>query len=164
VSADRLNQPEPRWLAEDQGLPGDFLVGFTRGLMAHREQLLRDGQPPQAARERAVIEAVQAFAASADQRGWTVAERRIASLAGDTLGLEQEYRDRHGYEPELARLYAVCEVLEGERARQEIPLPWRREADPPQRPDPDHERHLSERTGPDGRTDRVRTREDGRER
>jgi hypothetical protein len=164
VSADRLNQPEPRWLAEDQGLPGDFLVGFTRGLMAHREQLLRDGQPPQTARERAIAEAVQAFAAAADQRDWTVDERRIASLAGDTLGLEDEYRERHGYEPELARLYAVGEVLEGERAREEVPVPWRREADPPQRPDPAHERHPSKPTAPDGRTDTVRTREAGHER
>ena len=133
MSADR---PGPRRLAEDQGVPGDFLVGFTRGLMDRREQLLRDGQPPAAARESAVAEAVQAFAAGVDQRGWTVGERRIASLADDTLGLEEEYRDQHGYEPELARLFAVGEVLEGERAREEVPLPWRSEADPSQRPTP----------------------------
>jgi hypothetical protein len=146
-------------------MPGEFLVGFTRGLMDRREQLLGDGQPPETARERAVAEAVRAFTAGADERGWTVEERRIASLAGDTLGLEDEYRDRHGYEPELARLYAVCEVLEGERARQEIPLPWRSEGDPSQRPDPvRQQRHPSERTSPDGRTDRARTREAGRER
>jgi len=147
-------------------MPGDFLVGLTRGLMDRREQLVAEGQPPAVARQRAVAEAVQAFVAGADERSWTVEERRIASLAGDTLGLEDEYRDRHGYEPELARLYAVCEVLEGERAREEIPLPWRRsEADPPQRPDPARQqRQPSERTRPDGRTDRVRTREADRER
>jgi hypothetical protein len=128
VSADRSTRPEPRWLPEDQGLPGDFLVGFTRGLMDRREQLVGDGQPPEMARERAVGEAVQAFHAGAGQRGWTVEERRIASLAGDALGLEDEYRDRHGYEPELARLYAVGEVLESERLRGEIPVPWWREA------------------------------------
>jgi len=164
VSADRLDRPEPRWLAEDQGMPGDFLVGFTEGLMDRREQLLRDGHPPGRAQEQAVAEAVQAFAAGADQRDWTVEERRVASLADDTLGLEEEYRDRHGYQLELARLYAVCEVQEGERARQEIPLPWLRSmADPPQRPDPAHERYPSERTRPDGPTT-VRTREAGRER
>ncbi len=164
MSADRQTPPEPRRLGEDQGMPGEFLVGFTRGLMDHREQLLREGQPTTVARERVVAEAVQAFAADADERGWTVSERRIASLASDTLGLEDEYRDRHGYEPELARLYAVCEVLEGEGARQEIPLPWRSEADPPQRPEPGGQQRRPERTGLDGRTDRARTREAGHER
>ena len=164
MSADRPTQPEPRRLGEDQGMPSEFLVGFTDRLLDRRAQLLRQGQPPEAARERAVAEAVQAFAADADERGWTVSERRIASLASDTLGLEEEYRDRHGYQLELARLYAVCEVQEGERARQEIPLPWLRSmADPPQRPDPAHERYPSERTRPDGPTT-VRTREAGRER
>ena len=165
MSADRPTRPEPRRLAEGQGMPGDFLVGFTDRLLDRRQQLLRDGHPPQTARERAVAEATRAFAAGADERGWTVEERRIASLAGDTLGLEEEYRERHGYEPELARLYAVGEVLEGERAREEIPLPWLRSAaDPPQRPDPAHERHPSERTRPDGHADTVRTREAGHER
>jgi hypothetical protein len=113
----------------------------------------------------AVAEAVQAFAAGADQRGWTVSQRRIASLAGDTLGLEDEYRDRHGYGPARARLYAVGEVLEGERARQEAPLPWRRwEADPPQRPDPVGRERQPQRTPLDGRTDRVRARETDGER
>ena len=165
MSADRPTRPEPRWLAEDQGLPGDFLVAFTEGLMDRRGQLVRDGHPPETARELAITEAVQAFRTGASERGWTVQERRIASLAGDTLGLEEEYRDRHGYEPELARLYAVGEVLEGERARQEVPLPWRSEAGPPQRSDPARQqRHPSERTQPDGRTDKVRTREAGHER
>jgi hypothetical protein len=164
ISADRLDRPEPRRLAEDQGMPSDFLVAFTDRLMDRREQLLGDGQPPQAARKLAVAEAVQAFRTGADERGWTVADRRIASLAGDTLGLEDEYRDRHGYEPALARLYAVGEVLEGERAREEIPLPWRQAGGPPQRPDPAEERHPSERMGPDGRADSVRTREAGHER
>ena len=165
MSVDRPTRPEPRRLGEDQGMPGDFLVGFTHRLMDRREQLVRDGQPPESARERAVVEAVQASGAGADQRGWTVPERRIAQLAGDTLGLEDEYRDQHGYEPQLARLYAVGEVLEGERARQEVPLPWLRSAaDPPQRPDPAHERHPSERTRPDGHADTVRTREAGHER
>jgi hypothetical protein len=111
-----------------------------------------------------VAEAVRAFAAGADERGWTVEERRIASLADDTLGLEEEYRDRHGYEPELARLYAVGELLEGERIRGEVPVPWWREADPPQRPEPDRQQRRPERTGPDGRPDRVRTLEAGHER
>jgi hypothetical protein len=134
-------------------MPGDFLVGFTRGLMDRREQLVRQNQPPETARAQAVGEAVQAFRVGADRRGWTVDGRRIASLAGDTLGLEDEYRDQHGYEPELARAFAVGEVLEGERAREEFPLPWwRSEADP------------SERTRPDDRADRVRTREAGHER
>jgi hypothetical protein len=133
MSADR---PDLRRLGEDQGLPGDFLVGFTEGLMDRREQLLRDGHPPGIAREQAVAEAVQAFTADADQRDWTVSERRIASLADDTLGVEEEYRDQHGYEPELARLFAVGEVLEGERAREELPASWLRRPDPPERPDP----------------------------
>ena len=166
MSVDRPTPAGLRRLGEDQRLPGDFLVAFTESLLDRREQLTRQGQPPLAAREQAVGEAVQAFAADADQRGWTVDDRRIASLAGDALGLEEEYRDRHGYEHGLARLYAVCEVLEGERARQEVPLPWlRSEADPPQRPDPARQqRHPSERTRPDGRTDRARTREADRER
>jgi hypothetical protein len=163
MSVDRT-PPEPRRLGEDQGMPGEFLVGFAGQLLDRRQQLLRDGQPLQAARELAVGEAVQAFAAGADERGWTVEERRIASLAGDTLGLEDEYRDQHGYEPELARLYAVGEVLEAERLRGEILEPWSREADPPQRPDPAHERQPSERTGPDGRAASVRTQEAGHER
>ena len=163
MSADRPGAVGPRRLADDQGMPGDFLVAFTEGLMDRREQLTRDGHPPQAARELAAAEAVQAFRVGADQRGWTVEERRIASLADDTLGLEDEYRDRHGYEPELARLYAVCEVLEGERAREEIPSPWR-EASPPGL-DPARQQHRpSERTHLDGRTDRARTREADRER
>jgi hypothetical protein len=145
-------------------MPGEFLAAFTDRLLDRREQLVGDGYPPEVARELAVAEAVQAFHAGADERGWTVAERRIASLAGDTLGLEDEYRDQHGYPPELARLYAVGEVLEGERAREEIPLPWRREADLPG-PDPAHrQRQPSERTRPDGRMDTVRTREAGHER
>jgi hypothetical protein len=144
-------------------LPGDFLVSFARGLVERREQLVRDAQPPETARERAVAEAVQAFGAGADQRGWTVEERRIASLAGDTLGLEEEYRDRHGYPPELARLYAVGEVLEGERAREEIPSPWWREADMSE-PDPARGQRNPAWTPPDGYTDSVRTREAGHER
>jgi hypothetical protein len=131
-------------------MPGDFLVGFTEGLMDRRQQLVRDGQPPEIAWEQAMAEAVQAFTASADQRDWTVEERRIASLADDTLGLEDEYREQHGYEPKLARMYAVGEVLDGERAREEVPLPWWRETDPPRPPG---------RTRPDSDTDRARTRE-----
>jgi hypothetical protein len=164
MSADRPTRPEPRRLGEDQGMPGDFLVGFTDRLLDRRQQLLRDGHPPQAARELAVAEAVQAFAGGAVERGWTVGERRITSLADDTLGLEDEYCDRHGYGPELARLYATGEVLEAERIRGEIPEPWWREDDPPQRPDPTQERQPSERTPPDGRPDTVRTREAGHER
>jgi hypothetical protein len=75
--------------------------------------------------------------------------------------VEEEHRDRHGHEPELARLFAVGEVLEGERARQELPASWLRRPDPPERPDPGPP---SERTRPDGDTDTVRTREAGRER
>jgi hypothetical protein len=150
MSGDRLPQPASRRLGEDQGTPGDFLVGFTEGLMDRRQQLLRDSQPPELARAQAMAEAVQAFTASADQRDWTVEERRIASLADDTLGLEDEYREQHGYEPELARVYAVGEVLDGERAREEVPLPWWRETDPPRPPG---------RTRPDSDTDRARTRE-----
>jgi hypothetical protein len=150
MSGDRLPQPASRRLGEDQGMPGDFLVGFTEGLLDRRQQLVRDGQPPELAREQAMAEAVQAFTASADQRDWTVEERRIASLADDTLGLEDEYREQHGYEPELARMYAVGEVLDGERAREEVPMPWWRETDPPRPPG---------RTRPDSDTDRARTRE-----
>jgi hypothetical protein len=164
VSAERPTRPEPLWLGEHQSLPGDFLVAFTDELMGRRAQLTSHGQPPQTARERAVAEAVQAFGAGAEERGWTVAERRIAQLADDTLGLEDEYRDRHGYEPQLARLFAVGEVLEGERAREEIPLPWRREADPPERPDPVRRQRNPAWTPPDGYTDRAWTREAGHER
>jgi hypothetical protein len=164
VGADRPATPGPRRLREDQGLPGDFLVGFTHRLMDRRQQLLRDGQPPETARERAVAEAVQAFGAAADQRGWTVDERRIASLADDALGLEEEYRQRHGYEPGLARLAAVSEVLEGERAREEIPSPWWQEPDPPRLPDPARQQRQPAWTPPDDYTDRAWTREVGHER
>jgi hypothetical protein len=160
VSAERPSQPEPRRLAEDQSLPGDFLVAFTEQLLDRRARLLRQGQPPTAAGERAVAEAVQTFTAGANQRGWTVGAGRITRLADDALGLEDEYCDQHGYEPELARLFATCEVLDGERARQELPARFLPPPDPP-----DHqERQPSERTGPDGRTDTVRTRDRGRER
>jgi hypothetical protein len=165
VSADRPTRPAPRRLGEDEGIEGDWLVGFTHRLMDRRAQLLRDGNPPAAARQRAVGEAVEAFQAAASQRGWTVTEQRITSLAGDTLGVEDEYRDRHGYEPDLARLFAVGEVLEAEGLRGEIPEPWWREDDPPQRPDPGRQQHHpSERTPPDSHTDTVRTREAGHER
>jgi hypothetical protein len=164
VSANQPTSPGIRWLGEDQGMPGDWLVAFTQRLLDHRQQLLRQGQPPGPARELAVAVATQAFHADADQRGWTVDEPRIAQLAGDALGLEDEYRERHGYEPELARLWAVGEVLEGERAREEIPMPWQREADLPG-PDPARRQwQPSQRTPPDGRADSVRTPEVGGER
>jgi hypothetical protein len=164
VGADRPATPGPRRLREDQGLPGDFLVGFTHRLLDRREQLVRDGQPPETARERAVAEAVLAFGAAAEQRGWTVEERRIAQLADDTLGLEEEFRDQHGWVPELARLFATGEVLDGERAREEVPSPWSQEPDPPQRPDPARQRRQPAWTPPDGYTDRAWTREVGHER
>jgi hypothetical protein len=142
MSAERPPTPGPTQLGEDQPLPGGFLVGFAEQLLDRRAQLLADGRPPAAARQAAVAEAVQAFAAGAGQRGWTVTERRIASLADDTLGLEEEYRDWHGYTPALARLSAVGEVLDGERARQELPAAWLRPPDPSARSDPDQlQRH-----------------------
>jgi hypothetical protein len=160
VSAERPPTPGPKVLGEDQGLPGEFLVDFAQGLMDRRAQLLAQGQLSAAARDQAVAEAVQTFVAGATQRGWTVPERRIASLADDTLGLEAEYRDQHGYEPPLARLSAVGEVLEGERARQELPPAWLEQPDPPARPHSNRQqRHSPQRTDPDGRPDRVRIRE-----
>jgi hypothetical protein len=108
-------------------MPGNFLAGFTRQLLDRRQQLLRDGHPPEGARELAVAEAVEAFQAGASARGWTVERPRITSLAQDTLGLEEEYRDRHGHQPELARLATIAEVLEAERVRGEVPEPWWRE-------------------------------------
>jgi hypothetical protein len=164
VSAERPSTPSPTQLGEDQGLPGEFLVGFTERLLDRRAELLAESQAPAEAREQAVAEAVQAFAAGATERGWTVTERRIASLADDTLGLEAEYRDQHGYEPPLARRSAIGEVLDGERAREELPSAWLRQPDPPARSDPTRQGDPSQRTGPDGRPDRVRTREAGRER
>jgi hypothetical protein len=164
VSAERPTR-QPRRLGEHQSLPGDFLVAFTKRLMDRRAQLTRRGQPPQAARAQTVAEAVQAFAAGAGERGWTVQGRRIARLADDTLGLEEELRDRHGYESELARLFATGEVLDGERAREEFPAWLLPPLGPPRRPDPDRGQHQPpRRTGPDGRVDAVRTREAGGER
>jgi hypothetical protein len=161
----RAERPSPRQLREDQGLPGEFLVAFTERLLDRRAQLLRRGESPEGARDRAVAEAVQAFTAGAAAREWTVGERRIAQLADDTLGLEDEFRDQHGYAPELARRYAVGEVLDGERARHELSAWLLPPPGPPERPDPAHaQRERSERTGPDGLTDSVRTREAGRER
>jgi hypothetical protein len=157
-------RPPPRRLGEDQGLPGEFLVAFTSQLLDRRAQLLRQGRPPAAATERAVAEAVQAFNESGPARDWTVGEWRIAQLADDALGLEVEYRDQHGYAPELARLHAVGEVLDGERARQELPGGLLLPPGPPGRPDPTQQQPPSHRSGPDRRTDTVRTREGGRER
>jgi hypothetical protein len=164
MNAERPPTPSLPQLGEDQGLPGEFLVGFAEQLMDRRAQLLAEGQPPAAAREQAVAEAVRAFGTSATHRDWTVTERRIASLANDTLGLEEEYRDQYGDEPQLARLSAIGEVLDGERARQELPSAWLRQPGPPARSDPTRQGDPSQRTGPDGRPDRVRTREAGRER
>jgi hypothetical protein len=158
VSAER---PAPPRLAEDQAMPGAFLVAFTEQLLDRRTQLTRQGQPPVAAREQAVAEAVQAFAADAGKRGWTVPEWRIAQLADDALGLEEEYRDQHGYEPELARLHATCEVLDGEGAREELPARFLR---PPGPPDHQQRQPPSGRAAADRRMDTVRTREAGRER
>jgi hypothetical protein len=162
MSAER---PAPRRLGEDQSLPGAFLVAFTEQLLDRRAQLTRQGQPPAAAREQAVAEAVQAFHTGAEERGWTVGEWRIAQLADDALGLEEEYRDQHGYQPELARVSATCEVLDGERVREELPARFLLPPGPPGRPDPDHaQREPSQLARPDSRTDTVRTREGGRER
>jgi hypothetical protein len=124
LSVQRPARPGPGRQGEDQGLPGKFLVGFTRGLLARRQQLLEAGLPPEAARQQAAAEAIAEFAATAGERDWTVDRQRIASLASDTLGLEEEYRYQHGYAPQLARLYAVGEVLAGEQAREEVPEPW----------------------------------------
>ena len=157
-------RPPPRRLADDQGLPGEFLVAFTERLLDRRAQLLGQGRPAAAATERAVAEAVQAFNESGPARDWTVTEWRIAQLADDALGLEVEYRDQHGYAPELARLWAVGEVLDGERARQELPVGFLRPTGPPGRPDPPPPPPPTHRSGPDRRTDTVRTREGGHER
>jgi hypothetical protein len=96
-------------------------VGFAEGLLDRRAELLRQGQPATAARALAVTEAVHSFYADSGARGWTLDQERISSLAHDVLGLEEEYRDRHGYPREQARRAAFGEVLEGERARQEVP-------------------------------------------
>jgi hypothetical protein len=164
MNAERPTAPPPRWLGEDQRLPGGFLVAFTERLLERRVQLLRQGQPPAAARAQAVAEAVQRFAGGAQQRGWTVSGWRIAQLADDALGLEEEYRDQHGYAPELARLWVVGEVLDGEGVREELPARFLLPSGPPGRPDPTQQRPPSQLARPDGRTDTVRTREAGRER
>jgi hypothetical protein len=160
VSAERPPIPGSTQLREDQPLPAGFLVGFTERLMDRRQQLQADGQPPAVASQQAVAEAIQAFVVGAGQRRWTVPEQRLASLAHDTLGLEAEYRDQHGYAPQLARLSAVGVVLEGERARQDLPSAWLRQPGPPARSDPARtQRHLPQRTGPDAPGVRTRMRE-----
>jgi hypothetical protein len=163
MNADRPQRPGMGRLGEDQPMPGDFLVGFTETLMARRQQLLEAGQPSQAAGQRAIAEALHRFDATADQRDWTVDRPRLASLATDTLGLEDEYRDQHGDEPELARLFAVGEVCGGEQSRSEIPGLRRREPDPPQPSDPDRYGRPGP-SGSEGRTDRAWRREAGGER
>jgi hypothetical protein len=165
MSADRPG-PGARWrrLGEDQALPGEFLVGFAERLLERRQQLLDQGLPPEVARRQAAAEALQAFTAGAGERDWTVNPERLASLAADALGLEEEYRDQHGYEPQLARLSAVGEVLGGEQAREEIPVPRWREPDPPQPPHPDRSHGQPARTPPDSRTASARTQEAGGER
>jgi len=137
--------PSPARLTETQAIPAGFLVGFAGGLLDHHAELLRQGQPAQAARALAVTQAVQSFHAAAGERGWTVDPQRIGSLARDMLGLEQEYRDRHGYPAEQARAATVGEVLEGERVRQELPASWLRQARPPERP----QRWRDQERGPD---------------
>jgi hypothetical protein len=135
--AEALRRPAPPPLAhptEAQAIPAGVLVGFAEGLLDRRAELLRQGQPARAARALAVTEAVQTFHAGADERGWTVDQERLSSLAHDVLGLEEEYRDRHGYPSEQARRAAVGEVLEGERAREDLPARWLRQASPPERP------------------------------
>jgi hypothetical protein len=135
--AERLRRPvpppSPARLSEAQAIPATFLAGFAEGLLDRRAELLAQGQPATAARALAVSEAVQAFHADAGGRGWTIDSERLSSLAHDVLGLEEEYRDRHGYPPEQARATTVGEVLEGERAREELPASWLRQARPPER-------------------------------
>jgi hypothetical protein len=126
--------PPPERLSEAQAIPAGFLVSFAEGLLDRRAALLRQGQPATAARALAVTEAVQAFHADADRRGWTVDFERLSSLAHDVLGLEEEYRERHGYAPEQARAATLGEVLEGERVREDLPARWLRQASPPERP------------------------------
>jgi hypothetical protein len=58
VSAERPSTPSPTQLGEDQGLPGEFLVGFTERLLDRRAELLAESQAPAEAREQAVAEAV----------------------------------------------------------------------------------------------------------
>lgn len=91
--------PEPTRLGEAQAIPSGFLAEFAEGLLDRRAELLRQGQPPTAARPPTVIEAVQAFQADANGRQWTVDSERLSSLAHDLLGLEEEYPKRHGYPP-----------------------------------------------------------------
>jgi hypothetical protein len=98
--AEALHRPPgPARLTEAQAIPSGFLPGFVGGLLDRRAELLRQGQPAKAARALAVTEAVQTFQAGAGERGWTVDQDRISSLAHDVLGLEEEYRERHGYPP-----------------------------------------------------------------
>jgi hypothetical protein len=47
-------------------------------------------------------------------------DQRTHDLADSAIGLFLEYRDVHGYSEDQARAYAVQEVIEGERAREEI--------------------------------------------
>jgi hypothetical protein len=135
--AEALRRPEPpgpERLSEAQAIPVGFLVGFAEGLLDRRAALLEQGQPATAARALAVTEALQAFHADAGGRGWTVDPERLSSLAHDVLGLEEEYRDRHRCLPEQARRATVGEVLEGERAREDLLARWLRQARPPERP------------------------------
>jgi hypothetical protein len=82
--------------------PGVTPGRLHQWLLERREQFLRDGPPPELAREGAVAETVQAFAPAPTNAAGHVEDRRIASLASDTLGLKEEYRDQHGYSPDLA--------------------------------------------------------------
>jgi hypothetical protein len=50
-------------------MPAGVLAGFVEGLLDRHGELLRQGQPAQAARALAVTEAVQAFHAGAGERG-----------------------------------------------------------------------------------------------
>jgi hypothetical protein len=55
---------------------------------------------------------------------WTpVPNRRAFELADGAVAMFLEYRDVHGYGEEAARSLAVSEVMEGERARAEVPWP-----------------------------------------
>jgi hypothetical protein len=100
--AEALRRPAPPLarLREAQAIPARVVLGFAEGLLDRHGELLEQGQPATVARALAVTEAVQAFQADADQRGWTVDQERITGLAHDVLGLEEEYRERHGYPPE----------------------------------------------------------------
>ena len=115
----------PRVLSDDESVPDSFVREFCDdAIRRFREEIAdiqgRDLVEEEQARLRVVEALAGEFQHRVKWRDWTVGDERVRQLAGDAIGLSQEFPYDHGYEPMAARWAAVRECTEGEQARELI--------------------------------------------